>query len=272
MKNFSKTTLYKTIIKEKRNCYFISPHLDDAVFSTCNLMINLINKGINVTVVNVFTQPSPPPYTISVKKFLSVCGYKDSDLLFKARILEDAEVMKRLGAKVINLNFVDALWRRKGVKGILKTTSKIIPELDYVYPIYRISIAFGIISKNDNGIYSQISEKFEEITKSSNAKNIIFCPVAVGKHVDHLIVRDVCNKKYDQNKIVYWSDYPYVKENTVDSDFINNNVLEESEFTQLSPAKSDVINSYYSQNKVIFGSKIDHTKVIEKYFLKKEEI
>ena len=112
--------------KIKSPCFFISPHLDDAVFSAGGLMIFLAKKN-PVTVVNVFTEAGDLPYTLSAKKYLSVCEVDDARKLFEQRRNEDQKVLEKVGVKVVNLGFVDALWRKK--EGVARF--KIIPEFAY---------------------------------------------------------------------------------------------------------------------------------------------
>ena len=55
---------------EGKKVFFVSPHLDDAVFSAGNLLLTLAEKT-EIMVINVFTQADTKPYTYSAKKYLS---------------------------------------------------------------------------------------------------------------------------------------------------------------------------------------------------------
>lgn len=258
--------IFKEIISNKIHCYFISPHLDDAVFSTANVISHLIKNGVKVTVINVFTKPSPKPYTLSVRRFLSVCGYVNADELFIDRIAEDEKVLKEIGVDVINLGFVDALWRRKSNSIVSKLFAKYIPESDYVYPVYRLSIALGRIAKADSPLIGNVQDKLKSVIKNPNI-SYVFCPIAIGKHVDHIIVRDLCNKTFDN--VIYWADYPYSEESRIDAKFVESGNLEENLFNLSYPNKNSLISGYKSQQKIIFGLKTDHRDIIERYFTKK---
>lgn len=262
MNKFIDSHFYKQIISGKKRCFFVSPHLDDAIFSAAGLIRELRKHNIAVTVVNVFTKPSDKPYTLSVKKFLYSCGYSDANEFYSDRIKEDKIIFNKLGVNVINLGFIDALWRRKSVKGILKFISKFIPEVDYVYPIYRSSIAKGRISDLDINLKNDIIGKIKDAISVKNS--VVFYPLAIGKHVDHLIVRDI--SKEISLKNVYWTDYPYVKHFDVDSKYISENNLEAFDFDLDFRLKNDLINMYKTQVKAIFNTNEEKVSLHELYY------
>lgn len=267
--NFLSTPLYKGLVEHKTACYFISPHLDDAVFSCASLLSNLVKSGVPVTILNVFSEASQRPYTLSVHKFLWQCGYTDAGKLFKDRRMEDAQVIEQLGAKVSNLGFVDALWRRHKVRGVVRLLSRVIAELNYVYPVYRFGLAQGIISAHDAGLGEQISQKLKRVIPPLS-KSMIFCPLAIGRHVDHLIVRDACKTAYNPERVAYWSDYPYEQQKPMEDEFIKNNALLGYAIKKNTATKNALINGYKSQLQVIFGGLRDHSQVIETYYIHKQ--
>lgn len=268
MKDFTSSKIFKEIIKNKIPCYFISPHLDDAIFSVGGLMHTLNGKGIPLTIVNVFTSASKPPYTLSIKKFLNSCGYKNADDLYKDRIIEDSKVADKINAKVINLGFTDALWRRKDVNGVSKIISSVIPEFGYVYPIYRTSIAKGNISAEDTKLQNSLMIKLQNLV-TKKEKFVIFGSAGVGKHTDHLITRNALSKLKQEN-VIYWGDYPYFEKDEINSDFKNKLKLKEYIFHSPEAAKRKLVMGYGTQITAIFGTKkIDTSK--ELFYLKSDE-
>jgi len=259
MNNFKNTEIYKTIIKHKLPCFFVSPHLDDAIFSAGGLLYELSKRNVPITVINVFTKASNPPYTVSIKKFLKSCGYKNAYDLYNDRIEEDTEVLNKIGVKVINLDFVDALWRQK--KTIKNIITNLIPEFNYIYPIYRTSIAKGKISKNDKGLEKSLENKFQKIILK-NKKAIVFGPAGIGNHTDHLIVRNALSENI-KDSIVYWADYPYAEHSQVDKKFSSSLNLSKFTFKSNSKKKMELVLGYKSQISAIFGNnKIDTSKEI----------
>ena len=261
--DITKTIWYKEIIAGKIACYFISPHLDDAVFSCASLLTTLVRNKVPVTIINVFSRPSAKPYTLSVRKFLWQCGYSDAQKLFRDRIVEDKIAITHVGGKVRNLGFVDALWRRLPIRGLRNFFSNYIGELSSVYPIYRLGLAHGKVSGYDSWLYSEIGKQLIKIVVPGS---VIFCPLAIGRHVDHLITRDVCLKYFPKTRVIYWSDYPYETDRPLESEFIKKHNLTESKLMNNSDNKNTLINTYKSQLNVIFGELRDHSNVIEKYY------
>lgn len=194
--------IFDHIVAKKIPCYFISPHLDDAVFSAGDLMAYLANYT-TVEVVNVFTEVGEEPFTLSAKVYVKSCGFDNAKNLYTARRKEDAKVFKKLLVRRTNLGFVDALFRKKKQKNIPHFLGMFIPELLHTYPTYRLHISKGKISQYDRGLMKELKKALSVIP--SNA--YVFCPLGIGSHVDHVITRVACEKIF--KKLILWSDYPY---------------------------------------------------------------
>lgn len=76
-------------LNNKKNYYFISPHLDDAILSAGGLIYDLKDKG-KVKIITVFT---------------------NGDELLLKRKIEDKNVCRYLGVGYLHLGFTDVLWR-----------------------------------------------------------------------------------------------------------------------------------------------------------------
>lgn len=194
-------SLVKKIIKNKLPCYFISPHLDDAALSAASL-ISFLSRRTSVTVINVFTSSDTGPSTLSARRFVGKTGYSTASALYAERRHEDSLAWKQLGVKVINLGFTDALWRRKQTSFI----GKFLPEVDHVYPIYRLQIKSGKISPSDNALVNEVSDSIKTIV-NNNPKSVVFCPYGVGNHVDHKVVKKAVERIFNP---VYWHDQHYL--------------------------------------------------------------
>lgn len=252
MKNLS---IIDQIIKQKTSCYFISPHLDDAVYSAGSLISYLAGR-VPVYIITVFTKASPAPYTFSAKRNLKVCGYEAADLLFADRRGEDIAICRKLGVSLLHLGLTDALWRKKtNINPLLNLISKVIPEAIHLYPFYRINVASNHIAGGDN-VTGKLKEKLNKIL-SQKEKEVIFCPLAYDTHIDHIIVNRVCSDLTDN--LIYWLDFPYYLEL---SDKIKQKTakMKLSYFTwPASAAKDDLILAYKSQVAPTFpGGKIPH--------------
>lgn len=206
------------IIKEKIPCYFISPHLDDAVFSAGGLLSQLQGKTKTI-VINVFTNAGDSYNTYSAKAYLRQCGVADPSKLFKKRINEDGIALKSLGVKVINLDHTDAMWRKF-------TTRRLgIAELTSNYPTYRFHVVSGRLSPFDKPLIADLAGELKKLI--TDKKFYVFCPVGFGNHADHLLVRQVCHDTFSSEQLLYWSDFPYYFRNPGRNTFITQNNLDE---------------------------------------------
>lgn len=202
--------IVKDIIMNKKNCYFVSPHLDDAILSAGGLLSQLAGKT-KVTVINVFTQ-STTQNTLSAKLAYKRAGFNNSSAYFMKRREEDARVMQDLGISVINLGFVDALWRQKAnMNSFHKILGKFIPELTVIYPTYRYHVEKGKIAKDDIGLMKEITSALAIVEDGA----VVFSPLGIGGHVDHLLITKICKKL--KQRVIFWSDFPYNQGNQTKS-------------------------------------------------------
>lgn len=202
-------TFISHIIKTKQTCVFVSPHLDDAVLSAGGL-IDILSKKTKVIVVNVFTKSDDTKQTLSAKVFVKGLGYTKASELFKERIAEDKRALAMFGITPINLGYHDVLWRKKH-SFVANTLGAIVPEFAHIYPTYRFHVAKGQIAQADKPTMTAISKELQAIVAKERAP-LIFCPIGIGNHVDHRIVREICKNAFSQ--VIFWSDFPYnVREN-----------------------------------------------------------
>lgn len=208
------------IIKNKIPCYFISPHLDDAVFSAGGLLDKLSGK-VDLTVINVFTNSGDSKNTLSARAYLKQCQEGDPSKLFAKRRKEDKVALKTWKVKVVDLPYADAMWR--------KTTplNLGLPELTSVYPTYRFHVISGRVSRFDHPLMIDLAAKLKSLIKEKNY--YVFCPVGFGNHADHLLVRNVCRATFASDKVFYWSDFPYYFRNQTGGNFIKQNQLDSFE-------------------------------------------
>ncbi len=256
-------------IAEKRMpCLFISPHLDDAVFSAGGLLLRLVSRT-KTTIVTVFTEAPPPPYTFSTRVNLKMCGgYKNAQDLFRLRKAEDAEACAAIGARSAYLGFQDASFRKKRkAPAVLKIIGKVLPEAEHIYPIYRFNIVSGKISKKDAATMIMIEKKLKDFKKKAG-DCLVFCPLGIGNHADHLIVRDICAKIFPA--LIFWEDFPYNlrakrKEAVASKKFIG--AFDASGF---SAEKMRIISLYKSQIKSLTPEK--RAISFERYYAAQDKI
>ncbi|WP_024817865.1 PIG-L deacetylase family protein [Arthrobacter sp. 31Y] len=186
---------------------FLSPHLDDAVLS-CGALIEAQARGREIIVATLFTEATPAPHTRAARSFMRQCTVPDSGALFQARQSEDRAVLEDMGVQSIHLGEVDALFRRRRKPPVLGSSAwdRLLPELTHRYPTYRFDIALGRIAKGDHALIRQLRTDVAGLMAQTKAE-LLFCPAGVGKHVDHLITREL-GKGHPENVVMY-SDFPY---------------------------------------------------------------
>jgi LmbE family N-acetylglucosaminyl deacetylase len=227
----------------------LSPHLDDAVLSCGGLLLALAGRS-SVTVATVFTEAGPRPHTRAARSFLSTCGGSDAASLYAERRAEDREVLARLRAEAVHLGLVDALFRRspRRVAGLGRVASA-LPELVHRYPTYRFDIARGRVAPGDRGLAAEVGPRIAELVRSTGAE-VVLCPVGVGRHVDHLLVRAL--GAAHPREVVYYSDFPYDRRAAPDAAFLARHRLVAHPWEEGVADKAALIRGYRTQADALF--------------------
>ena len=227
---------------------FLSPHLDDAVLS-CGALIAEFAPRRPVTVATLFTAAGPLPHTRAARSFMRQCAAADAATLFAARRAEDQDVVHEIGAVPVHLDETDALYRRRAVPEPVERLAGLLPELVHRYPTFRYDIAKGRVSRGDRGLVRKLRARVAELV-SRTAAELVFCPVGVGRHVDHLITRAV--GEVAGEKTVYYSDFPYNQYAEADPAFIESRDLAPWTWDEGIGAKERLIRGYRTQADALF--------------------
>lgn len=227
---------------------FLSPHLDDAVLSCGALIASQVHKR-PVSVLTIFTECSPGPHTRAAKSFLRQCAEADAQSLFIARKCEDAQVLAGLGVEFRHLGATDALFRRRNASAGASAIGKVLPELVHRYPTYRFDIALGRVSRGDHELIENLQEVIaKEVTDQS--AGLVFCPVGVGRHVDHLITRTIGERSAAGT--VFYSDFPYNQNQQPDQAFVNSRELKPWQWKDGIEDKHERVRQYVTQLDALF--------------------
>lgn len=248
---------------KKLSYLFISPHLDDALLSCGGLISELAPKA-ELTIATVFTHAHNYPSSLSIRRFLRLSGYGDSEELFALRRQEDKKINSELGVKTIHLGFIDGLYRLIPKCGGL--LGQVIPETRFIYPIYSWQLKRGRVSGWDQPLITQIEE---ELLKLIEPNMVVFAPSAIGNNMDHKIVRLACEKVFPE--CILWSDFPYnMWRNQYLIEVADSGYKTQKWDNNLS-RKVELIKKLKTQMNLLFpdGSV---PKVSEYYFFKQEEI
>ena len=156
---------------------FVSPHLDDAVFSAGALIARLA-RDHDVVVATVFTAsiPAPTGFALACQTNKGIAADTDYMALRRA---EDKRALDALGARPVWLDLPEAPHRGYGSPAALfgprHATDDIAPVADALAPL--------------------VAEA-----------NVVFGPLGHGDHVDHHLVRDALDSL---GGAIAWLDLPY---------------------------------------------------------------
>ena len=179
---------------------FISPHLDDAALSCGGLIYRLVQTQHRVVVATVVTADAPSDLVFSrlIKRNHAEWGLSETP--FVIRCSEDIQAVEELGAEYVHLGFLDAIYRTDARKRLLYKTT-----------------VFTRPSPFDLENYAQaLSASLQALLTRYEANNsCIFCPLTIGGHVDHIIVRQTVKSVCASAPIVYYEDFPYASKKGV---------------------------------------------------------
>lgn len=187
---------------EKKHLLFISPHLDDAVLSCGGYIGKLCALRFPVDVLTVFSGSPSGKLSILAKKLHADWRLpKDAPAV---RREEDLKALGELGAKAIHAGFLDCIYRRDPLNGKALYTrlsqimdQNLAAETDLIDALCEYLIVF--------------SQK-REYTH-------IFSPLALGGHIDHLIVHAAvrkAQKKWSGAQLHFYEDLPYAIQDAAD--------------------------------------------------------
>lgn len=203
----------------------ISPHLDDAVLSLGQHIINWKRENKKILIVTVFTdfgkENNFPKYS---REYIAKSGFETLKGFKEARIKEDAEAMEELGVEYEHWGYVDAGFRKN---------NKV-----FCYPTKKILLKNKIVTSEEK----MIDELSKKIRKIKTRKILI--PYGVGGHVDHFIV-----KKAGENIVgekMFYLESPYLWEDFNFSCLLKK-IFKIKSFLIRIDEKNEILGKYKSQ-------------------------
>ena len=225
----------------------LAPHLDDAALSCGALMIHAARRT-SVTVATFFTEAGQRPYTLSARRYLHQVGAPNAQALFQERQTEDRAALESIGITCVHVGLTDALFRRRPHPERRSLSARLLPELAHIYPIYRVHITSGHIATADVGTLRDVCDTIQLLAGSG--PRLVLAPMGVGSHVDHVLVRSAAERS--GARLVYYSDFPYNQRAPVPDGFIRRKGLVETQWSELTQAKADLIRAYGTQVHALF--------------------
>lgn len=171
---------------------YLSPHLDDAVLSCGGRIWQQARGGESPVVVTVFAgAPDPTSFSPYAQELHQRWGHPTEAIEQRQR--EDREALALLGARAVHWDYQDCIYRRT-------------PAGDYAYA--SEAALWGEIHPLEDALVRDLRERIGGL--APRAEGALYVPLAVGRHVDHRIVRgaaEMCGRE-----LTYYEDYPYAED------------------------------------------------------------
>lgn len=167
---------------------YISPHLDDAALSCGGRIWQQAQAGERVLVVTIFAGAPAldTPLSPFAQELHARWGLADP---IAARREEDAAALALLGAEGVYWPYVDCIYRRAAEGCFLCDGEEAL---------------FGEVHPADGALIAELVARLRALARERGGT--IYAPLAVGRHVDHQVVRRAAEGLDD---VVYYEDYPY---------------------------------------------------------------
>ncbi len=170
---------------------FLSPHLDDVIYSCGGFIWDLTESSASVEIWTLFAG-DPPASGLSnfADQMHQSWGLTENPV--QARREEDQKACNLLNAIPRYFNYLDCIYRRS-------------PEGVYLYESDQA--LFAGMDPSEVGLVDEISARLaEEIPQEVR----LVGPLGIGNHVDHEITRKAVNRM--QRSSLFYADYPYARE------------------------------------------------------------
>ena len=170
------------------NHIYLSPHLDDAVFSCGGVIYQQTSSGEEVLVVTIFAgdpvDGQLSPYAQSLHERWGI-----DQASVESRRQEDIRACARLGAQYLHLSFPECIYRF----GLNRAPYYVSDEA-----------LFGEVHPEEGELQEHIASKLSEVCSGEPS---VYVPIAYGGHVDHQLVRGAVSSI--KIKPHYYKDFPY---------------------------------------------------------------
>lgn len=171
---------------------FLSPHFDDAVGSCGGTIARLLAVGDEVRIVTLFGGVETEPFSLPARILHEEWNLDEP---VRQRRLEDASACVVLGCESSYLEFPDAIYRRDS------TGRHLYPTFDSLR---------GDLARADDRLAESVAAALQD---DLSAETVVYCPMAIGAHVDHVVARD-CGRILEtwRYTVVYYRDFYYDRE------------------------------------------------------------
>jgi LmbE family N-acetylglucosaminyl deacetylase len=181
---------------------YLSPHLDDAVYSCGSMIYQQVQDGQPVEIWTIFAgDPTQKPFSSFANDIHARWGTGDNSIA--ARRQEDQNACAFLGAQPRYFDFLDVIYRTDPVTG----QAEIVENAD----LFRNYHSADLILQH------AISQQLVALLNKLNDYKICI-PLALGHHIDHTLVRKAAEALILPVPLRYYADFPYVLEADVETE------------------------------------------------------
>ncbi len=179
---------------------YLSPHLDDVVFSCGGQLYHQTQAGSRVVVVTICTGNPPggplSPYAQSLhERWAADAGTANPRApaeIAAWRRGEDLAALAELGAEAVHLDVPDCIYR-------------VNPGTNW--PIYTSEAAlFGSLHPSEQALVRRVAAKLATLLRGFG-RHHLYVPLGIGQHVDHQLARRAAEAS--GGIFAYYEDFPY---------------------------------------------------------------
>lgn len=172
----------------KWDAIYLSPHLDDVVWSCGGQIAQQTRQGQRVLVLTAFAGDAPP----GVQPPAWAVGSAD----IAARRAEDLAALEILAAQALHLDLPDSMYRQRP-----GTQRPLYPDRGAL---------FGGLSRCDEPLLAELSARLQQLQPLQAAA--VYAPLAVGAHADHQLCRRAAERwGAPGGRLLYYEDFPYAE-------------------------------------------------------------
>ncbi len=169
---------------------YLSPHLDDVVFSCGGLLWEQAIAGQKVSVWTICAGDAPAGPISPFAQSLHTRWQSVQDSVAQRRS-EDLAACRLLNVAYRHFPIPDCIYRRNPRNGVHLYTSE--------------GALFGPLDPSEAGLPAHVSHLLDRVLSPQVR---LICPLALGGHVDHRLVRAAAGKL--SRPLWYYADFPYL--------------------------------------------------------------
>src|SRR5216117_1736922 len=234
---------------------FLSPHLDDVVYSCGGTLGVQVTTGLRPLVISVFAGVPSPTIELSplAAEIQRDTGFRqNAQIAMTARREEDARALNYLNVDYLWLDYLDAIYRG-------------MPA----YYTDKRQLMGGDVHPGDLWIDRELAQNLVAL-HDRLPDAVWYAPLGVGRHVDHQVVCSAIDRLIQRGaNVKLYEDFPYVlKEDALETRLNELGSAFEPAYVEMSemlPIRQEAMALYTSQIELNFNSKANMRKTVDEY-------